>query len=64
MVHPRRSVLMRVLGDVEANPEIDTMVIDTRAGDRWMLCSDGLSGVVVVRRAARAARRPTPAPSR
>jgi PPM family protein phosphatase len=46
MVHPRRSVLMRVLGDVEADPEIDTMVIDTHPGDRWMLCSDGLSGVV------------------
>ncbi|UOQ90968.1 protein phosphatase 2C domain-containing protein [Agromyces endophyticus] len=46
MVHPRRSVLMRVLGDVEASPEIDQMVLDTREGDRWMLCSDGLSGVV------------------
>ena len=46
MVHPRRSVLMRVLGDVEASPEIDTLVIDTHPGDRWMLCSDGLSGVV------------------
>ncbi len=46
MVHPRRSVLMRVLGDVEASPEIDSMVLDTRPGDRWMLCSDGLSGVV------------------
>jgi protein phosphatase len=37
---------MRVLGDVEASPEIDSMVLDTRPGDRWMLCSDGLSGVV------------------
>ncbi|GAA1826406.1 PP2C family protein-serine/threonine phosphatase [Agromyces salentinus] len=46
MVHPRRSVLMRVLGDVEASPEIDTMVLDTRPGDRWLICSDGLSGVV------------------
>lgn len=46
MVHPRRSVLMRVLGDVESSPEIDTLVIDTHPGDRWMLCSDGLSGVV------------------
>ncbi|MBM7832423.1 protein phosphatase [Agromyces cerinus] len=45
MVHPRRSVLMRVLGDVEASPEIDALVLDTRDGDRWMLCSDGLSGV-------------------
>jgi protein phosphatase len=45
-VHPRRSVLMRVLGDVDANPEIDTHVIDTQPGDRWLLCSDGLSGYV------------------
>ncbi|PJJ73737.1 protein phosphatase [Diaminobutyricimonas aerilata] len=45
-VHPRRSVLMRVLGDVDAAPEIDTTVIDTRPGDRWLLCSDGLSSYV------------------
>ena len=45
-VHPRRSVLMRVLGDVDAAPEIDTRVLDTRAGDRWLLCSDGLSSYV------------------
>ena len=45
-VHPRRSVLMRVLGDVDAAPEIDTKILDTRPGDRWMLCSDGLSSYV------------------
>jgi len=45
-VHPRRSVLMRVLGDVDASPEIDTAVLDTRAGDRWLICSDGLSSYV------------------
>lgn len=45
-VHPRRSVLMRVLGDVDASPEIDTTVHDLRPGDRWLLCSDGLSGYV------------------
>ena len=45
-VHPRRSVLMRVLGDVDASPEIDTAVLDTRPGDRWLLCSDGLSSYV------------------
>lgn len=45
-VHPRRSVLMRVLGDVDASPEIDTTVVDTRPGDRWLLCSDGLSSYV------------------
>lgn len=45
-VHPRRSVLMRVLGDVDAEPDIDTHVVDTKPGDRWLLCSDGLSGYV------------------
>lgn len=44
--HPRRSVLMRVLSDMDANPEIDTFVMPTHEGDRWLLCSDGLSGVV------------------
>ncbi len=46
LVHPRRSVLMRVLGDQEARPEIDTIVVGTQPGDRWMLCSDGLCGYV------------------
>lgn len=45
-VHPRRSVLMRVLGDVDAAPEIDTRILDTKPGDRWLLCSDGLSSYV------------------
>jgi Serine/threonine protein phosphatase len=45
-VHPRRSVLMRVLGDVDASPEIDTRILDTKPGDRWLLCSDGLSSYV------------------
>jgi len=44
--HPRRSVLMRVLGDVDAVPDVDTMIFDTRPGDRWLLCSDGLSSYV------------------
>jgi protein phosphatase len=46
LVHPRRSVLMRVLGDVEEYPEVDTHTYETKPGDRWMLCSDGLCGVV------------------
>lgn len=44
--HPRRSVLMRVLGDMSPDPEVDTFVMPTQPGDRWLLCSDGLSGVV------------------
>jgi PPM family protein phosphatase len=46
LVHPRRSVLMRVLGDVEQFPEVDLETFETKPGDRWMVCSDGLSGVV------------------
>ena len=46
LVHPRRSVLMRVLGDAVGEPEIDIALFDAVAGDRWMICSDGLSGVV------------------
>lgn len=44
--HPRRSVLMRVLGDVDISPEIDSALVDTQPGDRWLLCSDGLTGYV------------------
>ncbi|MEO8528856.1 MAG: serine/threonine-protein phosphatase, partial [Pseudolysinimonas sp.] len=33
-------------GDVDAAPEIDTKILDTRPGDRWLLCSDGLSSYV------------------
>ncbi|MGA0567799.1 protein phosphatase 2C domain-containing protein [Rathayibacter sp. KR2-224] len=46
LTHPRRSVLMRVLGDVDSSPEIDTWTAETLPGDRWLICSDGLTGVV------------------
>ncbi|GAA2189276.1 MULTISPECIES: protein phosphatase 2C domain-containing protein [Leucobacter] len=45
-IHPRRSVLMRVLGDVDSSPQVDTQVVDTQPGDVWLLCSDGLCGYV------------------
>ncbi|MFM7014343.1 MAG: PP2C family protein-serine/threonine phosphatase [Actinomycetota bacterium] len=48
LVHPRRSVLMRVLGDVEQFPEVDIEHFETQPGDRWLVCSDGLSGVIPV----------------
>ena len=44
--HPQRSVLMRVLGDVDADPELDLSLRAAHAGYRWLLCSDGLSGLV------------------
>jgi len=45
-VHPRRNVLMRVLGDFDTNPDVDTVILETEPGDRWILCSDGLCGYV------------------
>ncbi|HET8795689.1 MAG TPA: protein phosphatase 2C domain-containing protein, partial [Arthrobacter sp.] len=44
--HPHKNVLMRVLGDVDASPELDLMAFDADIGERWMLCSDGLNAVV------------------
>jgi protein phosphatase len=44
--HPQRSVLMRVLSDIVDDPEPDFSIRESRVGDRYLLCSDGLSGVV------------------
>jgi protein phosphatase len=44
--HPQRSVLMRVLSDVVDDVEPDLSMREARTGDRYLLCSDGLSGVV------------------
>ena len=44
--HPHKNVLMRVLGDVDASPELDVTSFDTAPGERWLLCSDGLNAVV------------------
>jgi protein phosphatase len=44
--HPQRSVLLRVLGDNESEIVLDEWAHEARIGDRWLLCSDGLSGVV------------------
>lgn len=45
MIHPRRSLLMRALDGT--NPvEADLFLREARHGDRLMLCTDGLSGVM------------------
>lgn len=44
--HPHRNVLMRVLGDVDASPELESELLDAVAGERWLLCSDGLNAVM------------------
>lgn len=44
--HPHKNVLMRVLGDSDASPELDIHQYPVAPGERWMLCSDGLNAVV------------------
>jgi protein phosphatase len=53
--HPHKNVLMRVLGDVDASPELDVDSMDVQPGERWLLCSDGLNYVAghVVERTVR-----------
>ncbi|MCK1821703.1 MerR family transcriptional regulator [Streptomyces sp. XM83C] len=43
--HPQRSLLLRALGTTPP-PAADLRLHEARAGDRYLLCSDGLYGVV------------------
>jgi PPM family protein phosphatase len=44
-VHPARSMILRTLqGDDD--PELDLELVEVRGGDRILVCSDGLSGIV------------------
>jgi protein phosphatase len=44
-VHPQRSVITRALG-TDPDVDVDTFVVETQPGDIYLLCSDGLSGMV------------------
>lgn len=44
--HPRRSMLLRVLGDSITDITLDESMREAVIGDRYLLCSDGLSGVI------------------
>jgi protein phosphatase len=43
--HPQRSVITRALG-TDPDVDVDTFSIETKAGDLFMLCSDGLTSMV------------------
>ena len=44
--HPQRNVVMRVLGDFDIDPHPDISIRKAHPADRWLLCSDGLCGVL------------------
>jgi len=44
-VHPQRSVITRALG-TDPDVDVDTFAVDARAGDIYLICSDGLSSMV------------------
>lgn len=44
-VHPQSNEILRAIGTQEI-VQIDVTCIDVRVGDRYLLCSDGLSGMV------------------
>jgi serine/threonine protein phosphatase PrpC len=44
-IHPQRSILTRALG-VDESLQVDQGAIEPRPGDRLLLCSDGLTGMV------------------
>ncbi len=57
-VHPQRNMITRVL-DGRVGVELDMALRDARAGDRYLLCTDGLSGVVTTETIAAALALPT-----
>jgi serine/threonine protein phosphatase PrpC len=56
--HPQRSLLLRALTGHELEPSL--AVREARAGDRYLLCSDGLSSVVSEETLAETMRTPDP----
>lgn len=45
LIHPRRNLLMRVV-DGARSIDIDILELPLKLGDRYLVCSDGLAGVI------------------
>ena len=43
--HPRRNIITRALG-TQGDNQPDLLAADIKPGDLWLLCSDGLSGMI------------------
>ena len=56
--HPQRSLLLRALNGQDVEPDLSMR--EARAGDRYLLCSDGLSSVVSEDTLAEALKDPDP----
>ncbi|MPR00107.1 protein phosphatase [Modestobacter sp. I12A-02628] len=56
--HPQRSLLLRALNGQDVEPDLSMR--EARLGDRYLICSDGLSGVVSTETLADALRDPDP----
>ncbi len=57
--HPQRSLLLRALNGTEVDPSLT--IREVTAGDRYLICSDGLPGVVSAEAIAEALANPDPA---
>ncbi len=57
--HPQRSLLLRALNGTEVDPSLT--IREVTAGDRYLICSDGLPGVVSAEAIAEALADPDPA---
>jgi protein phosphatase len=56
--HPQRSLLLRALTGQDVEPSLT--VREARPGDRYLICSDGLSGVISMETLSEAIRIPDP----
>jgi len=61
-VHPRRNALLRSIG-IDADVDADVRRVDVAAGDRFLLCSDGLWGELPATTIADVLGRQQPAPA-